>query len=281
MTLTVFAAVLVAAAMHAGWNALVKSDLDRFLSVNLISLSAGLLALAAIPFVQVPIAAAWPYLIVSATFNTGYKLFLIQAYRAGDLGQVYPIARGAAPLLTAIVMAFGFGEILTPMAMTGVLILILGVTLMSVRGGHDLEKLDSRTIAFSLGTSFFIASYTVTDGLGARTNGDAVGYATWLFVVNEVMMLPILLAVRGGDAFRMLAPYWKRGFAGGAMTFGAYGLVIWATTQAPIALVAALRESSVLVATAISIFMLKEPITRWRLASALLIVAGLGMTRVG
>ncbi len=281
MTLTVFVVVLIAAAMHAGWNALVKSDLDQFLSINLITLGAGLLALAALPFVQIPIPAAWPFLIVSATFNTGYKLFLIQAYRAGDLGQVYPIARGAAPLLTALVMAFGFAEILTPVAMSGVLVLILGVTLMSVRGGHDLEKLDSRTIGFSLGTSLFIASYTVTDGLGARTNGDAVSYATWLFVVNEVMMLPILLALRGRGVFRTLLPYWKRGLAGGAMTFGAYGLVIWATTQAPITLVAALRESSVLFATAISVFILREPVTRWRLISAALIITGLGMTRVG
>ncbi|MBN8982012.1 MAG: EamA family transporter [Rhizobiales bacterium] len=281
MSLTVFAVVLVAATMHAGWNALVKSDLDRFLSINLISLSAGLLALIVLPFVKIPIAAAWPYLIVSATFNTGYKLFLIQAYRAGDLGQVYPIARGAAPLLTALVMAFGFGEVLTPIAMGGVLVLILGVFLMSARGGHGLDEFDSKTIWFSLGTSVFIASYTVTDGLGARTNGDAVSYATWLFVVNEVMMLPILLAVRGGGALRTLLPYWKRGLAGGAMTFGAYGLVIWATTQAPIALVAALRESSVLIATAISIFLLREPITRWRLISAILIITGLGMTRVG
>jgi len=281
MSLTVFAVVLVAAAMHAGWNALVKSDLDRFLSINLISLSAGLLALVVLPFVKIPIAAAWPYLIVSATFNTGYKLFLIQAYRAGDLGQVYPIARGAAPLLTALVMAFGFGEILTPVAMGGVLVLILGVFLMSARGGHGLDEFDSKTIWFSLGTSVFIASYTVTDGLGARINGDAVSYATWLFVVNEVMMLPILLAVRGSGALRTLLPYWKRGLAGGAMTFGAYGLVIWATTQAPIALVAALRESSVLIATAISIFVLREPITRWRLISAVLIITGLGMTRVG
>lgn len=276
----VFFAVLLAAAFHAGWNAIVKIDLDRFLSITLISLAAGVVALVALPFVAVPQAAAWPWLLVSAVLHTGYKLFLIQAYRAGDLGQVYPIARGSAPLLVSLVMMFGFGETLTPPALAGVALLVAGVWLMSIRGGRDLAKLERKAIGFALGTSVFIASYTLTDGLGARINGEARGYAMWLFVLDGLLMLVILLATRGPAGLSALRPYWRSGLAGGTMSLGAYGIVIWATTVAPIALVAALRESSVLFATAISVLILREPLTRWRAFSAVAIVAGIVMTRM-
>lgn len=277
----VFMAVLLAAAFHAGWNAIVKVDLDRFLSITLISLSACVVAMPMLPFVAVPGAHAWPWLLFSICLHTGYKLFLIQAYRAGDLGQVYPIARGAAPLLVSVVMLFVFGERLTPAAMAGIAMLASGVCLMSVRGGRDRARLEKRAIGFALTTSIFIAFYTVTDGLGARLNGDAHGYAVWLFVLDGLTMLGIMLALRGRRGLVALGPYWKSGLAGGSMSLGAYWIVIWATTLAPIALVSALRESSVLFAAAISVFILREPLTRWRVISALAIVTGILATRMG
>lgn len=277
----VFMAVLLAAAFHAGWNAIVKIDLDRFLSVTLISAAACVVALPMLPFVAIPTAAAWPWLLFSLCLHTGYKLFLIQAYRTGDLGQVYPIARGAAPLLVSGIMLFVFGESLTPAAMAGIALLATGVCLMSVRGGRDRAQLEKKAIGFALTTSIFISGYTVTDGLGARLNGDAHGYAIWLFVLDGLIMLGIMLALRGGRGFRALGPYWKSGLAGGTMALGAYWIVIWATTKAPIALVSALRESSVLFAAAISIFILREPLTRWRVISALAIVTGIVATRMG
>jgi drug/metabolite transporter (DMT)-like permease len=277
----VFMAVLLAAAFHAGWNAIVKIDLDRFLSITLISLAASIVAMPILPFVAIPGAAAWPVLLFSLCLHTGYKLFLIQAYRAGDLGQVYPIARGAAPLLVSSVMLLVFGEKLTPAAMAGIALLACGICLMSVRGGRDRAKLEKRAIGFALTTSIFIAGYTITDGLGARLNGDAHGYAVWLFLLDGLIMLGIMLALRGRRELVALGPYWKSGLAGGSMALGAYWIVIWATTLAPIALVSALRESSVLFAAAISVFILREPLTRWRVLSALAIVTGILATRMG
>lgn len=280
MDVTVLSAVLLAAAMHAGWNALVKIDLDRFLAMTLISLSAGVIASATIVFVRLPSLEAWPYLLVSALLNTGYKLFLIRAYQAGDFGQVYPLARGTAPLLTSLAMPLLFSEGLSTMAAVGVVLLALGVWLMSVRGGRDLRKLEAPAVIYAIGTSAFIASYTITDGLGARANGDATGYAAWLFLLNGVMMLLLLLATRGSKQLRCLRPYWIRGIFGGGMILGAYGIVIWATTVAPIAQVAAIRESSVLWATVISAIILREPLSRWRLISSLMIICGIVLARM-
>src|SRR5579875_1018816 len=274
----VFLAVLLAAAFHAGWNTIVKIDLDRVLSITLISLAAAIVAVAALPFVAVPEASAWPWLAVSACLHTGYKIFLIQAYRTGDLGQVYPIARGAAPLLVSLAM-LAIGEMLTAQATAGIALLVGGVWLLSVRGGRDLAKLEGRAVAYALATSLFIASYTVTDGLGARTNGDAHGYAVWLFVLDGLLMLALLLLTRGRCGLGAMRPFLASGLAGGAMSLGAYWIVIWAATVAPIAMVAALRESSVLFAGAISVLILREPPTRWRLLSALVIVVGMALMR--
>lgn len=281
METVVFFAVLLAALLHAGWNALVKVGLDRFMTVSLISLSSGVLSVCALPFVDIPIAAAWPWLITSTFLHTGYKLFLIQAYKSGDLGQVYPIARGSAPLLTTVIMMVAFGEHISIEALCGIALLIAGVWLMSVLGGRNLEKLERRAVAYALGTSVFIAAYTITDGMGARINGSAHGYAIWLFFIDATWMVLILLWVRGVRGFDTLAPFWRSGLSGGAMSFGAYWIATWAMTQAPIALVAALRESSVLFATVISALILKEPLSRWRVAAALTIVCGIAIAKIG
>jgi drug/metabolite transporter (DMT)-like permease len=273
--------VLLAAAFHAGWNAIVKLNLDRYLSVTLIALAAGVVAAAALPFVAVPGPAAWPFLLLSGVLHTGYNLFLSRAYRTGDLGQVYPIARGSAPLLVALVTAFVIGEVLPLPAMLGVGLLVAGVWLMSVRGGSELARLEGHAVGYALATSVFIAGYTLTDGFGARANGDASSYAVWLFVLDGLSMLGLLLARRGLDGLRALRRYWLPGAAGGAMSLGAYWIVIWAMTVAPIALVAALRESSVLFAAALSVLVLREPLTRWRTLAAVTIVAGILITRLG
>ncbi len=281
MDLFVFLAVMAAAALHAGWNALIKLGLDRFLSVTLVSLGAGLLSLAVVPFVTPPPPAAWPWLGLSVLLHSGYKLFLVQAYRAGDLGQVYPIARGTAPLLVALAMLLLFGERLSPPALLGVLLLAGGVCLMSLRGGRDLARLDGRAVGFALGTAVWIAGYSVTDGIGARAAGSPHGYAVWLFLLDGLVMLALAAALRGRCGLAALPRHWRGGLAGGAMSFGAYWIVIWAMTVAPIALVAALRESSVLFAAAISLLLLKEPLSPPRAAAAAVIVFGLVLARGG
>lgn len=281
MSATVFLAVMLAALCHAGWNAIVKVGLDRFLSVTLIALAAGCVSLVPLPLVSVPIAPAWSYLAASVALHVGYNLFLIQAYRVGDLGQVYPIARGAAPLIVSIVAIAVIGEPLSGPQMVGVAVLVAGVALMSIRGGRDLVRIERSAVGFALATSVFIAGYTIADGLGARANGSANSYAVWLFFLDGLAMLAVLLVARGRAGLRAMRPYWKGGLAGGAMSLTAYWIVIWAMTEAPIALVAALRETSVLFAAAISIIILREPPTLWRLTAAFVIVAGIVLARLG
>lgn len=277
----VFAAVLMAAAMHAGWNALVKTGLDSFLTMTLITVCVGLMALALTPFVRFPAAAAWPWLFASMGLHIGYKLFLLRAYRSGDMSQVYPIARGTAPLLVAVVMATVFGERLGAVAATGMGLLVLGVWLMSVRGGQSARVLDGAAVGYALATSLFIAGYTLVDGMGARANGDPHGYVVWLFVLEAPLIVIPLVASRGPGALRQLWPAWRVGVMGGALSLGAYWIAIWAMTVAPIALVAALREASVLFAIAISVIVMREALTRWRLLAALAITTGVVVMRLG
>lgn len=277
----VFALVLLAAALHAGWNAVVKLGLDRLAAITLIAGASALVATAALPFVEPPRPDAWPWLLLSVGLHVGYNLVLAQAYHSGDFGQVYPIARGSAPLIVTAVMALALDEVPSPLALSGTLLLVGGVWLLSARGGRDLARLEPRAFAFALATSCFIASYTLTDGHGARLAGGAHGYTMWLFALDGWAMLLLLGALRGPRALARLRPHWRSGIAGGAMSLGAYWIAIWAMTQAPVALVAALRESSVLFATAIAVVVMREPLTRWRSASAVAIVAGVAMLRLG
>lgn len=283
----VLVAVLSAAALHAAWNAMVKADLDRFLAVTMVTLTETCVALAVLPFVAPPPPAAWPWLAASLAFHTGYNLFLAQAYRTGDLGQVYPIARGSAPLIVALVMATAFGERLSPAASAGVAVLAGGICLMSLqggqaeRGGRALGLPVGRAVAFALATALFIACYTVTDGIGARAGATPHGYAVWLFLFDGLIMFAILLARRGRKGLVAIRANWRGGAAGGLMAVGGYWIVIWAMASAPIALVATLRETSVLFAAAISVLVLKEPLTRWRAVAACVIVAGAILTRAG
>lgn len=276
-----FTAVICAAALHASWNAVVKGGLDRLLSLVLISLAASAMAAVLLPFAGVPPVDAWPWLGLSVTLHLGYKLFLLQAYRTGDLGQVYAIARGAAPVLVVAVMVTAFDEVLSPLAMAGVALLVAGIFLMSVRGGRHRNRLQGAAVVFALITSVFIASYTITDGLGARAAKSAHTYALWMFFLDGFLMLAVLAARRGKQGFIAIGPYWKQGAAGGAMMFASYWMVIWAMTVAPISVVAALRESSILFATAISVIFLREPLTMWRCIAAVSVVAGIIMARFG
>ena len=277
METTVFAVVLAAAALHAGWNALLKIGLDRFLSAALIQIGAGLVALPALPWMSLPLAGAWPWLALSALLHIGYNAFLARAYRHGDLSQVYPIARGSAPLLVAL-LALLAGDALRLQQWPGLLVLVAGIWLMAWRGGH--ARLDRALLGNALATSAFIAGYTLSDALGARANGDAIGYAAWLFAVNGLVMALVLALRRGPAVFLRLGPHWRGGLLGGGMSLLAYSLVIWATTQAPVAQVAALRESSVLFALLIGWLLLKESMPPLRLLACCVIAAGVALLKL-
>jgi drug/metabolite transporter (DMT)-like permease len=277
----VFGAVLAAAALHAGWNAVVKVGLDRFSSVMLLSMVQSGLALVLLPFFALPAGPAWGWIAVSALLHSGYKIFLIAAYEHGDLSQVYPLARGTAPLVVAVVGALALGEAVTAVKAAAVGAIGLGVVLMSLKGGAGFGAIAPKALLYALGTAAFTAAYTLVDGVGARLSGSASGFTLAMFVGDGLGMLAYGAARRGPDALRQLLPAWRSGLTAGAMSLGSYWVAIWAFTQAPLALVAALRETSVLFAMLIAVVFLKEEAGPWRWAAAALIGAGVMLMRVG
>ena len=280
MTNLIFIAVLLAALCHASWNALIKIAIDPLSSTTLIVVGATVFALAAASFFPFPAMVSWPYLVASSFIHLFYFAGLAEAYRTGDLGQVYPIARGSAPLLTALVGTIIVGEHLSVQAWSGIVTLAIGVLLLSLRGGRDLVKIDRRAIGFALFTAVMICAYTVVDGIGARLAGNPVSYVLWGFIAICVWLVPYALWRKGRSLFADLGHFWRRGLAGGALQIVSYGVALWAMTLAPIAIVAALRETSVLFGALIAIMVLKEPFRAIRVGAALLIVSGLALIRL-
>lgn len=277
----VFALVLFAAACHAGWNAVIKFGIEPFTATALIAIASGIVALPLLPFVGLPPMAAWPWVAASIVLHVGYYIGLTEAYRTGDMGQVYPIARGSAPLLTALGSTFVIHESVGALSWAGIGLLAAGVFLMSLRGGRDIKTLDRRAIGFALFTACTISAYSIVDGVGARTAGNAHSYSVALFVCDGLVMLVFALLRRGVATISVeMVRNWKSAFIGGTLSLAAYWIAIWAMTVAPIATVAALRETSVLFGAVIAVVVLKEPLRPIRIAAALMIVAGMALIRL-
>lgn len=276
----VFGAVLFAALCHAGWNAAVKRGLDPLATTVLISTGAGVIGALALAFTGWPALAAWPWVIASVLIHLVYFAALIESYAAGDMGLVYPLARGSAPLMTAIAAAALIGERFGLLGWGGIVMLAAGVLLLSLRGSRVLAKLDRRAIGFALLTAVTICAYTLVDGIGARVAGSAHAYTAAMFAGIGIVMLVYGLVRRGSAVVALLRQHSALGIGGGAMQVTSYGIAIWAMTVAPIALVGALRETSVLFGAILSVLILKEPIVPLRIVAALMIVCGLVMIRL-
>lgn len=276
----VFVAVLFAALCHAGWNAAVKRGLDPLATTILMSIGAAAVGLAMLPLTGLPNDPAWPWVVASVLIHVVYFAALIESYMVGDMGLVYPLARGSAPLMTAVATAALLGERLRLLGWLGIVVLAAGVLLLSLRGGRGLAKLDQRAIGFALLTAVTICAYTVVDGIGARRAGSAHAYTAAMFLGIGIAMALYAWNRRGVGIFALMARHWKLGAVGGAMQVTSYGIAIWAMTVAPIALVGALRETSVLFGAIIAVVFLKEPLLLPRVAAALLIVCGLLMIRL-
>jgi drug/metabolite transporter (DMT)-like permease len=275
----VFAAVLLAALLHASWNLVVKLTIDRFLALFLIQTLMGVLGIAIYALSPAPNSASLPFAIASGFIHLGYNLFLARSYRLGDLSQVYPVARGTAPLLTfAGAWAFA-GEALTFGVALGVGLLVAGIWMVTLADRRGL-KLDGTSLFYALGTSFFIALYTVVDGLGGRVSGSPSAYAGLVFIFDALFLSIAGMFMRGPGIVRDVAPYWKSGIVGAILSAGAYWIAIWAMTRAPIAAVAALREVSILFVMGMSIYVLKEQVTGRRIFGAGLVVAGAVALRI-
>lgn len=275
----VFLAVLFAALLHAGWNAVLKLELDRFSAILFLALVQGGIALVLLPFFAAPASAAWPWVLAGSALHSGYKLVLIRAYSHGDLSQIYPLARGTAPLIVAVIGTIFLAEDLPGVRLAALLCIAVGIMLMA-RKDRNSDGLNGAALGYALITACFTASYTLADGVGARIAGSASGFTLWMFVLDGLLMLLYGLATRGGRAVIALVPAWRGGLAAGIMSLGSYWIAIWAFTQAPLALVASLRETSILFALLIAFFLLKEKIGPRRWAAAATIVAGIVLMRL-
>ncbi len=257
---------------------MIKISGDRVAVMAVVTLAGSLFSLPFLAFVETPDPASWPLLALAVLLHTGYHFFLPIAYDHGDLGQVYPIARGSAPILVtggALVFA---GEVLEPLAVVGVICLAVGVMALTFDGASGIAR-RPKAVVFALITGVCIASYTVVDGLGARQAGSVLGFAVWLTIGDGLLTFLIALFWKGNAIWRVARSNLVTGFAGGVMQVGAYWIIVWALALAPMGMVSALRETSVLFAAIISTFVLKEGFGAWRFVSAGLVSLGLLLSR--
>lgn len=281
MTLAVFLAVLAGAALHAGWNALIKIRLEPLLAVTLINIFAGVIGLPLLIWTGLPAPESWPWSALSLAIHMVYTFTLAEAYRRADMSVVYPIARGGAPLLTAFVSLALLGEPISTGGLGGICLLAFGILLMTLRFGPQVGPVDGRGVGFAILTAGIICCYTLSDGMGARASGNPLAYSALLFVLNGFVPLPLLWLLRGRTALAPLRGFLVPGFFGGAMGFASYAIAIWAMAIAPIPLVAAVRETSVLFGAVIAVVFLGEPLWMNRIVAAGLIVTGLMLIRLG
>jgi drug/metabolite transporter (DMT)-like permease len=276
---TVFLAVILAAFLHAGWNVLIKSKADRLLSMASQQGFFALCGLALVAYAGWPSEAAYPYLLASGILHVGYNLFLVRAYKAADLSQVYPIARGTAPLVALLITGLLFAEWPTQFAVLGIGILVAGL-LMTGLSGTRAKTTDPHALRYAFVTAVFIGFYSVVDGMGARVSEHVLSYIGMSFLLDGVFTLAACRVLRGRRLMRSLAPLWRVGLFGAFASAAAYGIAIWAMTVAPIASVAALRETSIVFALFLSARFLKEDFGWRRIAGGILILAGAVLLRL-
>ncbi|HVE05958.1 MAG TPA: DMT family transporter [Paraburkholderia sp.] len=272
MSTGVMLLVLLAALLHASWNALVKSSPDTWLDIVFVTGSAGALCALTLPFLPLPAAASWPYIAASAAIHVVYFLLIGAAYRSGDMSHAYPLMRGAPPLIVALASGPLIGERLTTGEWGGILLIcggILGLLLVHSASGNT-----ARTTRLALCNALIIATYTLVDGTGVRLAAHPAAYTMWMFALAAPPVLAYVFICRRAAALRHLRARWHLTLTGGACTVVSYALVLWAMTQAPIAMVAALRETAILFGTAISMLILKERHGIARPLAALVILLG-------
>jgi drug/metabolite transporter (DMT)-like permease len=279
MTPGVTAAVLAAALLHATWNALIKASRDVVLDTALVVAGAALIAALPILWLPAPEPASWPYLGASAIVHQGYFALLAAAYRRGDLSFAYPLMRGLPPLLVALGGLVLLPDPRSAWLWTGIVAISLGV--LSIGGLHPRQLLErARPAAFAAGNAAVIATYTLIDGIGVRLSGTAASYGLWLFFLIAWPYVGVAVWSRRAALFAHMQRYWWRGLLGGTLGIAAYVIALWAMTQAPVAAVAALRETSVIFAAVIGAWLLKEPFGRHRIAGACLVALGIALLEI-
>lgn len=263
------ALVLIAAVFHAGWNAAVKMTGDRLLTLALVMAVCTLMGVIAIPFVGFPAPASWIFLLLTVTAHTLYHWTLLSAYRYGDLSQVYPIARGVAPVGVAVL-----GSLLVGQSLSGIqwaAVLMITIAIWSLALSTKLRLHAPRSVLWAVLTGICIASYTVIDGMGARAAGEAMTFIAWQFAISSIPLLVYAWHRRRGHIAEYLRANGRRGALAGLVAGSAYGIVIWAMSVTPFFYISSLRETSVVIAALIGSRLLGEPFGNRRIAAAAVI----------
>ena len=277
----VIAVVLLSACTNASWNAVVKNGDDKRYSTIMVSVAAALVAGLLLPFLKAPAPASWPYFAGSTCAQLAYYALLAAAYHRGDMSHAYPLMRGAAPFIVALCSALLFNETLGGVHWLGIALICGGVLALALHRHVAQDESGHTVTRLALVNSCVIATYTLIDGHGVRLSGSPLAYTLWIFVLTAACQLAYLLVREAGPFLSYFRRHWKLGFAGGGCSLISYTGTLWAMSVAPIALVAALRETSILFATVISALMLRERITPQRLAATGLIAAGAVTLRLG
>lgn len=270
MSATVVGLVLFAALLHASWNALLKSGGDRLQAIVVIQLAHVVVALPILPFLPMPAPASWPFLIASALIHLAYYMLLITAYRHGDLGEVYPIARGLSPVLSTVIAVLAFGEWLNPVAVGGILLVSIGIMMLRNSG---LRPMSRKGFAAAIALGISVAGYTVVDAAGGRLSGYAVAYAVWLFLLDAPAICIYYFVTRGVRLSIARADLVKS-IIGSMLAMVAYSIAIWASSVAPVGAVSALRETGVLFAALLGWMFLGESLTGRRLIACSAVALG-------
>jgi phosphonate utilization associated putative membrane protein len=288
LSVPIVLAILLAALLHAGWNALIKSGDNKSLDTALIHSLGVLFAIPAAMWFGLPPAAAWPYVIASSLIHIAYYAALAGAYRHGDLGLTYPIMRGSAPMLVAVIGTAFVGDHLSVQAWTGIVLLCVGVLTVGLArvAAHPHDPGNRRkALGYAMVNACIIASYTVVDGLGVRAAGDPFSYTAAIFLFDGLPYMALIMTRMDRparvEAFRYMAGRVKVAVGGTVASLSSYGIALWAMTHAPVALVAALRETSVIFAALIGTFLLGERFGWTRAAGTGLVVAGVMTLRFG
>ncbi|KAF0171915.1 MAG: DMT family permease [Rhodobacteraceae bacterium] len=278
MSFGILLAVLGSAFLHALWNALIKTGTSRLGAMIILSIGEVPIGLAVAAFCPLPAPEVWKWVLMAGCAHFFYKSFLTYAYDHGDLSRVYPIARGAAPLIVAIFGTVLLADRLTLHEFAGIAILGLGILLMAQ--GIFSNGENRKMLPYALGSACATATYTMLDGTGARVAGDAIAYVAWVFVADGLLFSLGMLTWKGLDVLPRDRKAWGSGLLAAAASYGAYGVSVWAMTKAPIAVVAAVRETSILFAVLIGWLVFGEKMTRGKALAACVIVSGVILTRL-
>ena len=267
---------MAAALLHASWNAIVKSAGDKFLTTIVVTASAAALSAALLPFLVPPAAASWPYAAASAVFQIIYFLLVARTYQVADMSQAYPLMRGTAPLIVALVSEFQLGDVLSPTAWAGITAICLGIFSMAL--GSKVS--DRKGVYLALLNALVIAAYTLIDGAGVRRSAAPAAYTLWVFLLTGLPLTLWAVWARSAVFIPYFRRHWRLGLAGGVGTTASYGLALWAMTVAPVAVVSALRETSILFGALIAALVLREHVGPRRLVAACIIAGGAAILRL-